>query len=247
MGGFLQKGQSYQIPLEQIETGHYELRESVGGEKFEELKQSMAEQGQLAPVVVEQYRGDPEPRFKLFIGNRRYQAAKDLGWDTIWATPIQPSDDFSMTAKALVENLQRKDLTPIEEARAVKKMKESIFISGNDLSEDVISSRTQEEIGRALGKSQQFVSESLQIASLKDDDLVALPRGGKWQKKKLLQMVRGKKPSSTKPTGPPPEPFSYHFKGSRLSIRGKIDLEKDDLKPVIAKIEELLSKLRQRV
>ena len=79
MTGFLEKGKTYNIPLEQIETGHYELREQVGGERFEELKQSMEEQGQLLPIVVEQYRGDPEPRFKLFIGNRRYQAAKDLG------------------------------------------------------------------------------------------------------------------------------------------------------------------------
>ena len=47
MGNFLEKGKTYHIPLEQIETGHYELRERVGGEKFEELKQSMHEQGPL--------------------------------------------------------------------------------------------------------------------------------------------------------------------------------------------------------
>ena len=147
MADFLEKGKTYQIPLEQISTGHYELRESVGGEKFEELKQSMSEQGQLLPVVVEQYRGDPEPRFKLFIGNRRFQAAKDLGWKTIWATPVELSDDFGAVAKALVENLQRKDLTPLEEARAIQKMKESIIISADGVSEGWVQARTQEEIG----------------------------------------------------------------------------------------------------
>ena len=244
---FLEKGKTYQIPLSQIETGFYELRESVGGEKFEELKQSMSEQGQLAPVVVEQYRGDPDPRFKLFIGNRRYQAAKDLGWKTIWVTPIELGDDFSTMAKALVENIQRKDLEPLEEARAVKKMKESIIISGNDLSSDAIAARTQEEIGKALGKSQQFVSESLQIASLKDDDLVALPRGGKWQKKQLLQLVKSRNSVQKKPAGRKPEPFSYRLNGNQLTIRGKIDLEKDDLMAVVVKIEELLGKLKQRL
>ena len=130
MGEQFEQGKSYWLPLSQVNAEAFRLREKIGGQEFEELKKSMAEQGQLQPVAILVFYGtNTDARVALLIGHRRYQAAKELGWEKIWCTPIFGAGDFADQAKALVENIQRKNLAPLEEARAIQKLTEKISFS----------------------------------------------------------------------------------------------------------------------
>ena len=91
----LEPGKSYYLPIDQVITGPFQLRDEIGGESFEELKASLAERGQLQPVVVKIFEGSTiDSKVPLLMGHRRVQAARELGWSTIWCTPMYGSGDF---------------------------------------------------------------------------------------------------------------------------------------------------------
>ena len=240
-------GKSYYLPLDQIITGPFQLRDQIGGESFEELKASLAERGQLQPVVVNIFQGSTtDAKVPLLIGHRRLEAAKALGWDKIWCTPVYGAGDFDNVAAVLVENLQRQNLAPLEEAKAIKKLMDSLILSGPGLSKDDIMKLTQEDIAKALGKRQPYVSEMMQIASLTDEEISKLSDSDKLKKEKLLQMVKSRNFDRKPAAGRPASPFNYKFDGDVLSIRGKVNLKTDDVSVLLAKLKELIAKLEER-
>ena len=88
-------GKSYWLPLDQVIPDEFVFREKIEGPEFEELKQSMAERGQLQPAVVRVFKGtQTDAKVTLLIGHRRYQAARELGWEKIWCTPFFGHGDF---------------------------------------------------------------------------------------------------------------------------------------------------------
>src|SRR5204863_2712710 len=97
----------------------------------------------------------PMPRYELISGERRYRAARLLGWTEIEAKVIQTISEAEAAAKGMVENLQREDLNPIEEAEGFKTL--------NQLDQKYW---TQEKIGQVAGRSQTHVSQSTKLLGL---------------------------------------------------------------------------------
>ncbi len=131
------------IPIEQIDPNPNQPRQVMGD--LSELIASIAEKGIIEPLVVRQ-RGE---RFQIVAGERRYQAAVQAGLREL-PVVIRDVDDTEVIELALIENLQRKDLTPFEEAEALHGLAERCGY-------------THEDLARRLGKSRTSITESLAL------------------------------------------------------------------------------------
>jgi ParB family chromosome partitioning protein len=139
------------VPLALIKPSSYQARSQFDPAALESLAESMKQEGQLQPVVVR-----PQgPAFELISGERRFRAASLLGWETIEAKVLETASEAEAAAKGLVENLQRENLNPIDEATGFRDLK-----SLND------AHWTQERIGQVCGKTQDYVSRSLALLNL---------------------------------------------------------------------------------
>jgi ParB family transcriptional regulator, chromosome partitioning protein len=146
------------IPLDKIDPNPRQPRRHFNEAKLEELATSIRQEGVLMPVLLVE-RGD---RYELIAGERRYRASIMAGTETLPAL-ITESDSRESLKLALVENLQRDDLDPIEEARAFQVM---IYEFG----------WTHEELGNYLGRDRSTVSNTLRLLQLPEpvQDQVAL-------------------------------------------------------------------------
>ncbi len=134
-------------------------RKIFTAESLEELAHSIAEQGIIQPLLVRPKTNGPG--FELVAGERRYRAAKLAGLNEV-PVFIRELDDIDVMAAALIENIQREDLTPIEEAQALFNLREKCGI-------------TQDELASKLGKSRSAIANSLrllQLSSQTQDDLL---------------------------------------------------------------------------
>src|SRR6476661_4670506 len=137
-----------------------------------ELMASIVEKGILEPLVVRQ-RGE---RFQIIAGERRYQAAVQAGLRELPAV-VRDVDDAEMLEIALIENLQRKDLTPFEEAEALHGLAASCGY-------------THEDLARRLGKSRTSVTESLALNAMPEEIRNLCRLADISSKSLLLQVVR---------------------------------------------------------
>lgn len=141
---------SYQeIPVDGIKPNPDQPRSRFDDEKLDELTNSIVEVGVLQPVVVA--RGD-DGTLHLIAGERRWRAARKAGLATIPAVVRGDTGDTTLV-EALVENVQREDLTPLEEAHAYKQLLENTGMS-------------QEQIAKRVGKSRPAVSNTLRLLQL---------------------------------------------------------------------------------
>jgi len=138
-----------QIPVEFIESNPYQPREDFSDESLSELVESVKQHGVIQPLIV---RKIEKNRFQIVAGERRWRAAKKAGLKDV---PVVTRDfgDREMMEVALIENLQREDLNPIEEAQALQRL-----MSEFDL--------TQEEAAQTLGKSRSGIANSLRLLKL---------------------------------------------------------------------------------
>ena len=134
-----------QIPLDLIDSNPDQPRRSL--DDIGELAESIREDGLLEPIMV-RTRGD---RYEIVLGERRWRAAKQAGLEDIDAI-VREVDDDTAFKLALVENIQRQSLDPIDEARAFRRL------NGSGMS--------QAEIGRMIHKSQQFVADRMSLLKL---------------------------------------------------------------------------------
>jgi ParB family chromosome partitioning protein len=141
------------IPLDQILSSTHQARKDFENKSLISLSESMKGEGLLQPVTVRFVDGHCE----LVSGERRVRAAKLLGWTEIEAKVIETVSEAEAAAKGLIENLQRQDLNPMEEAEGIQAML--------DLKD---GHWTQEQIGKVIGKSQTEISETLRLLSLSD-------------------------------------------------------------------------------
>jgi ParB family transcriptional regulator, chromosome partitioning protein len=139
-----------EIPLGEITPNPFQPRKSFDAATLEELQASIAEYGVLVPVIVRR-RGDG---YELIAGERRWRACAALQRSSIPAI-VRPSDDRQTLELAIVENLQREDLNPLEEAAGF-----AYLVDEYDL--------TQEDVARRLGKSRPAVANALRLLSLSD-------------------------------------------------------------------------------
>lgn len=158
------------VPIDQIEPNPNQPRQVMGD--LSELMASIAEKGIIEPLVVRQ-RG---PRFQIVAGERRYQAAIQVGVRQI-PVVIRDVDDTELIEIALIENLQRKDLTAFEEAEAMQSLAERC-------------SYTHEDLARRLGKSRTSITESLSLANMPDEVRNLCRLADISSKSLLLQIVR---------------------------------------------------------
>lgn len=149
------------IPIDLIQRGKYQPRTDMHEEALQELADSIKVQGVMQPIVVRPLEGGD--RFEIIAGERRWRATQIAGLDTIPAV-IRLVGDESAIAMALIENIQRENLNPIEEAMALKRLQEEFSL-------------TQQEVAEAVGKSRTTVTNLLRLMSLNHDVRVMLERG----------------------------------------------------------------------
>lgn len=142
-----------------IDTNADQPRKTFDEEKLAELAQSLKRHGMVQPIIVHQ-NGE---RYTIVAGERRYRAARLAGFNTV-PVIVKQFDDAQIQEIALVENLQRENLNPIEEAAAIR-----FLMQQHDL--------TQEEVSSRLGKSRPAIANSLRLLNL-PDDIQNMVKGG---------------------------------------------------------------------
>ena len=148
------------IELDKIVPNRYQPRREFSDDSIKELAETLDKDGLLQPIVV---REDGKDHYEIIAGERRYRAAKSLNWETIPAIVNNMNDDQAASL-ALIENLQREDLNPIDEAKAYTNL-----MKLNDL--------TQTALAKDMGKSQSYVANKLRLLKLDDDVQKALIEG----------------------------------------------------------------------
>lgn len=142
-----------QLPLSQIKPNPYQPRYNFNEEGIDELAQSISVHGVFQPIIVKKM----NKYYSIISGERRYRACLKLGLDTIPAI-VRMYEKSKMIEIALLENLQRENLTPVEEAKALRQM---ILEIGY----------TQQELGDIVGKSRSYVTNMLGLLNLPEEIL----------------------------------------------------------------------------
>jgi len=141
------------IPVADIEPNPFQPRMNLDEAGIEELKRSIQEKGVIQPIVVRKLEGG---RYQIVIGERRWRAVKEAGMETIPAIVREVSSAEEMIELALVENIQREDLNPIDEANAYRVLMEECHL-------------TQEEVAQRVGKDRSTVANLLRLLKLPDE------------------------------------------------------------------------------
>ncbi|MDR7388705.1 MAG: ParB/RepB/Spo0J family partition protein [Armatimonadota bacterium] len=147
------------LPLDRVRPGKNQPRSSLPVEELEELAASVRVHGILQPIVVRPS-GDG---YEIVAGERRWRAAVLAGLATVPAV-VRQVGELESLALALVENLQRQDLNPVERARAYRRLVQEFGLS-------------QQEIARLVGRSQPAVANTLRLLSLPQEVLQAVEEG----------------------------------------------------------------------
>jgi ParB family chromosome partitioning protein len=158
------------VPIELVDPNPHQPRQVMGD--LSELIASIAEKGILEPLVVRQ-RGE---RYQIVAGERRYQASVQVGLHEL-PVVIRDVDDTGMLELALIENLQRKDLTPFEESEALQGLAARCGY-------------THEDLARRLGKSRTSITESLTLNAMPEEVRNLCRLADISAKSLLLQVVR---------------------------------------------------------
>ncbi|CAO3449017.1 Chromosome (plasmid) partitioning protein ParB [Azospirillum argentinense] len=145
--------QSKQVPIEFIHPGKYQPRRTFDDEALQGLVESIRDKGILQPLLV---RRDPETTnsYELIAGERRWRAAQIAGLHEV-PVVIRELSDREALEIALIENIQRQDLTPLEEAEGYKRLMEEF-------------EHTQEDLARSVGKSRSHVANMMRLLALPD-------------------------------------------------------------------------------
>lgn len=141
------------IPLAQLQAGKYQPRSRMDESSLDELAQSIQKQGVLQPIIVRKLENQAgKDAYEIIAGERRYRAAKLAGLEYIPAL-IKEADDKTAAEIALIENMQREDLNPLEEAQGIDRLiKEFDY--------------THEQAASAVGRSRSAVSNLLRLLNL---------------------------------------------------------------------------------
>jgi ParB family chromosome partitioning protein len=237
------------IPIDQIDPNPNQPRQVMGD--LSELMASIAEKGIIEPIIVRQ-RGT---RFQIVAGERRYQAAIQVGLREI-PIVIREVDDNEIIEVALVENLQRKDLTAFEESEALQSLAERCGY-------------THEDMAKRLGKSRTAITESLSLNGMPEEVKNLCRLADIHSKSLLLQIVRQgdpakmvaliekisrdggatreqvrKETAKPKPGRPKAYVFSYKAPTKAFKLHLKFSKARVDRDEVIHALEGIIEELR---
>ena len=151
---------SVSLPISQVEPGLNQPRKRFDPEALEELRQSIEQHGVIQPLTVRRL---STGYYQIIAGERRWRAAKAAGLTDIPAVIIE-ADDRKVMEIGLIENLQREDLNPAEEARGFKVLLEEYGL-------------TQEQLAQRMGKSRPAVANTLRLLALPDEVMAMLEEG----------------------------------------------------------------------
>ncbi|MFK7957003.1 MAG: ParB/RepB/Spo0J family partition protein [Lysobacterales bacterium] len=140
-----------ELPVELLQPGKYQPRTGMDEEKLTELADSIAAQGMVQPIVV---RALDKDQYEIIAGERRWRAAQLAGLSEV-PTLVREVSDQATIAMALIENIQREDLNPLEESAALKRLIDEFEL-------------THEAAARAVGRSRAAVSNLLRLQELED-------------------------------------------------------------------------------
>lgn len=149
--GRARDGDLRNLPVDQMYRGRYQPRRTFDSDALEELAASIRSQGVLQPVVVRARQGGSDG-YEIIAGERRWRAAQLAGLAEIPAI-IRDVPDDAVVAMALIENIQREDLGPLEEAQALARLRDEFEL-------------TQQEVADAVGKSRVAVTNLLRLLSV---------------------------------------------------------------------------------
>lgn len=150
-----------EVGVGELHPGRFQPRRTIEDEQLAELAGSIREQGLISPIIVR-----PDNRdggFEIIAGERRWRAVRKLGWDKVTVI-VKDFDDKKTLAVALIENLQREDLNPIEEALGIERLIHEFEY-------------THEEAARALGRSRTATTNALRLLELTDEVRAMVERG----------------------------------------------------------------------
>ncbi|ARU90551.1 ParB/RepB/Spo0J family partition protein [Pseudomonas sp. M30-35] len=148
------------LPLDLIQRGKYQPRRDMDPTALEELAQSIKSHGVMQPIVV---RPVAKGQFEIVAGERRWRASQQAGLDTIPAMVRELTDEAAI-AMALIENIQREDLNPIEEAMALQRLQQEFQL-------------TQQQVAEAVGKSRVTITNLLRLIALPEEVKTLLSHG----------------------------------------------------------------------
>lgn len=240
------------LPIDQIDPNPNQPRQVMGD--LSELMASIAEKGIIEPIIVRRRQN----RFQIVAGERRYQAAVQVGLTEI-PVVIRDVDDAEVIEIALIENLQRKDLTPFEEAEALAHLSQT--------------GMTHDQIAKRLGKSRTAITETLALAQMPEDIRNLCRLADIHSKSLLLQIVRQsdrekmvaliEKVSSGQPADAPvtreqlraaarpkigrPKAYVFQYRPPNKAFNLKLNFRKSDVpkEEVIQALESILEELRR--
>ncbi|MBZ0335348.1 putative chromosome-partitioning protein ParB [Marinobacter sp. JH2] len=153
-------GEMQDIPVDLIQRGRYQPRRDMDPAALQELADSIRQQGVMQPVVV---RPIADGRYELIAGERRWRATQLAELDSIPAI-IREVPDEAAIAMALIENIQRENLNPIEEAFALQRLQDEFGL-------------TQAQVAEAVGKSRTTITNLLRLIGLTEDVRTMLEHG----------------------------------------------------------------------
>jgi len=238
------------VPIELLDPNPHQPRQVMGD--LSELIASISEKGIIEPLVVRQ-RGD---RFQIVAGERRYQASVRAGLHEL-PVVVREVDDTEVIELALIENLQRKDLTPFEEAEALHGLADRCGY-------------THEDLARRLGKSRSSITESLALIGMPDEVRTLCRLADISSKSLLLQVVRQDTPAkmtaliekiasggattrqqlreaAAKPQAGRPKHYVFAFRPPTKQFNLKLSFAKSRVnrEEVIDALEQILRELRK--
>ena len=153
-------GELREIPIDLIQRGRYQPRRDMDPAGLQELADSIRQQGVMQPVVV---RPVAEGRYELIAGERRWRASQIAELDSLPAI-VRDVPDEAAIAMALIENIQRENLNPIEEAFALQRLQDEFGL-------------TQAQVAEAVGKSRTTITNLLRLIGLSEDVRIMLEHG----------------------------------------------------------------------
>ena len=241
------------IPIEQIDPNPNQPRQVMGD--LSELIASVQENGIIEPIVVRQ-RGS---RFQIVAGERRYQAAVRAGIEEL-PVVIRDVDDVGILEIALVENLQRKDLTPFEESEALQALCQKAGYTHERLAQKLGKSRTVITESLSLNQMPESIKQLCRLADISSKSLLLqvvrqgdpekmaalveqMSRGGGMTRQEVRETVKPKAPARGRPKA-----YTFTYKAPTKQFAFSLSFKKSDVEQdeVIETLERILDDLRSK-
>ena len=143
-----------QLPISDLSPNKYQPRKNFDKANLEDLTNSIKERGMIQPIIVRKSTND-KTKFEIIAGERRWLAAQRAGLHNV-PVVVTEADDLKSIEFAIIENVQRHDLNPLEEAQGYKRLIDEF-------------SYDQEKVSKFIGKSRSYIANSLRILSLPED------------------------------------------------------------------------------